>query len=173
MGDNRTFVSSGKDGLVCLCEVDRKEIRTVADLHLGSIEALAIFSFMLAKDDHPESTLGLLSAGSDQMVRVAVVEHEERNANLRARSVSFLRSHAQPVRAVALSINAKAGGLFASGGDDGAIKIYDFVGEIFTLVGHRGSVRNIVVAPDHSFVASSGTDGTIRIWRAADIRTDK
>jgi WD40 repeat protein len=75
------------------------------------------------------------------------------------------RAHVQPVTVVAF--NDKNDGVFASAGADGAIKLYDPQSESFTLSGHSGPVRALLIAPDQSFVVSAGNDGTIRFWRAA------
>ncbi|MSU76502.1 MAG: hypothetical protein EXS16_00245 [Gemmataceae bacterium] len=172
--DGRTFVSAGKDGLVCLGETDRKDVRTVSDLHNGGIDALSLAIFA-TRGDHPESGIAMVSAGTDQMIRIVSVDPHERVANIKMEPNfgRFIRSHAQPVRALASSFDPKTGGLLASGSDDGAVKIFDFAGELFTLVGHRGAVRTVTIAPDQSFIASAGSDGTIRIWRTANVRIDK
>jgi WD40 repeat protein len=42
--------------------------------------------------------------------------------------------------------------------------------ERFIFTGHAGPVRAVVIAPDISFLASAGHDGTIRIWRGLSTR---
>jgi WD40 repeat protein len=66
--------------------------------------------------------------------------------------------------------------LLASGGQDGAIKIWDLVAGptvVGALEGHRGGIWDLATTPGwgadgeydgRTFLASAGQDGTIRIW---------
>jgi WD40 repeat protein len=164
--DNKTFASGGKDGLVCVYELDSKEVRTLTEMHLGSIESIALFPVPRTRgDDHPEIFTGILTGSSDQTMCLWTFDQldpgPDGNRNLRL--VSPYRVHTQTVSSV-LYHGANAG-LIASASWDGTIKLYDRFTERFTLTGHQGPVRALVVADDQSFLASAGNDGTIRIWR--------
>jgi WD40 repeat protein len=68
------------------------------------------------------------------------------------------------VLSVAFSLD---GNLFASTGNDGAIRLWQTSTEkpiCQPMLGHTGSVHCIAFSPDGSKLASGGADGTIRLW---------
>jgi WD40 repeat protein/uncharacterized caspase-like protein len=67
---------------------------------------------------------------------------------------------------VALSSDGK---LIAAGGGDNAIKLWDAgTGrELFTLTGHRKSIRDLAFSPDNKLLASAGQDADIKVWSVA------
>src|SRR6266850_2327626 len=74
---------------------------------------------------------------------------------------------------VALSPDGK---LIAAGGRDNTIKLWDAgTGrELFTLQGHKKSVRDLAFSPDNKLLASAGQDADIKLWSVAtgqEIRT--
>lgn len=56
--------------------------------------------------------------------------------------------------------------VFASGGSDGVVKLWDMAsGRCLTNgIGHSGVVRDIKFSPDGKQVVSTGTDGCIFVW---------
>ncbi len=58
---------------------------------------------------------------------------------------------------------------FASGGADGAVKIWDARKEelLRTLTGHDGPIRALAYSPDGKLLATGGEDGTVRLWDAS------
>jgi WD40 repeat protein len=57
----------------------------------------------------------------------------------------------------------------ATGGDSGAITLWDLAGgqEVLTLRGHRGPIIRLAFSPDGRFLASSSDDGSVKLWEAA------
>ena len=64
---------------------------------------------------------------------------------------------------------APDGSWLASGGHDGAVRIWDVATgrERAKLTGHTGPVAAVAVAPDGSWLASCGRDRKVRIWDVA------
>jgi WD40 repeat protein len=72
--------------------------------------------------------------------------------------------HTGPLRCLAYSPD---GLTLASGGDDGAVLVWDLAaGEQRGTLHHRGSVRSLAFSSDGAFLASGSWDGTIRLWDA-------
>jgi WD40 repeat protein len=67
---------------------------------------------------------------------------------------------------VALSPDGK---LIAGGGRDNTIKLWDAgTGrELFTLKGHRKSIRELAFSPDNKLLASASQDADIKLWSVA------
>lgn len=61
------------------------------------------------------------------------------------------------------------GGMLASGGSDGIIKLWDgaTLHEIATFVAHEDSISSITFSPDGRRLASSGFDRTVKFWDVA------
>ena len=80
---------------------------------------------------------------------------------------SYLPGNTGLVNCVAVSPN---GTTIASGGDDGAILLWDLVTRKLLagpLVGHSGPVNDIAFSPDGKLLASAGDDGLIILWDVA------
>ncbi|KAJ2697621.1 DNA polymerase alpha accessory factor Mcl1 [Coemansia sp. IMI 209128] len=68
-----------------------------------------------------------------------------------------------PARDISISSNERQ---VAIATDDESIRIISLLdmAVLHTLVGHRGSVNSVAYSPDSKYLASSGCDGTVRIW---------
>jgi WD40 repeat protein len=73
-----------------------------------------------------------------------------------------------PTPAFALS---PSGTVAATGGrDDGLVRVGRLgAGEPHLLMGHEGAVASVALSPDLRWVASSGVDGTLRLWPMPDL----
>jgi WD40 repeat protein len=162
--DGKAFASGGKDALICLYELERDDIATVADLHLNSVEALSILPTAGSDEHAQEVPVHLLTGSADLLIKRTNCLKIENGKTLFQTSV-VMRTHAQPISGVLFNDQGTSS-LIASAGWDGAIKLHDMAGERFTLLGHQGAVRAIAMAADQSFLVSAGNDGTLRFWRA-------
>ena len=151
--DGAWFASAGKDQRVCLYEDNRKEFATLSDLHLASIDALAI----VPEGDGRDTTFRLITAGADQTVRVWFVDRSDLAQPQRIQDRMF-RPHTQPITRLVFNPNSTFG-LIVTASWDGSIKLHDLQNERFTLLGHAGPVRALALASDQSFLASAGHDG--------------
>ena len=73
------------------------------------------------------------------------------------------RGHENWVYSVAFSPNGR---MLATGGWDGAVKLWDLKSgqEIATGNGHKGIVLAVAFSPDSRMVASTGYDQRVRLW---------
>lgn len=61
---------------------------------------------------------------------------------------------------------AKSGSHFVSGSQDRMVKLWDYDTGLATHigVGHSGTINCVGIAPDQSFIVSTGAEGAIFIW---------
>jgi WD40 repeat protein len=81
--------------------------------------------------------------------------------------IGTLTGHTTVVTSVAFG---PVGGILASGGADGTIKMWNVATGRPTgrpLPGDRGAVYSVAFSPDGWTLASGGADGTIKMWNVA------
>ena len=55
--------------------------------------------------------------------------------------------------------------VWAAGGNDGTIWVWNGTSAVPVVLGHSGPVRALALTPDGSTLVSGGDDGTVRVWR--------
>ncbi len=146
--DGAFLASAGDDGTMRLWEiVSRTQVRTFTS-HTSAVRGVA-FS--------PDGTL-LVSGSSDWTVRLW--------ETATGTQVLTLAGHDRPVDAIAFSPDGTLLA-FASAGADGTIRVWETATgtPLRTLTGHAGPVSGVAFSPDGALLASTGHDGTVRLWR--------
>ena len=137
-----TLLSAGEDGMV-----RQWDLKTNADK--GSLSA----------------SVGPVKCLAFANKKVAVCG---KSVAVRNKTASFARfeGHSGPVNCVAFT---EDGGLLASGGADGTVRIWsvDDGVEVACLEGHGKPVTSVAFGQDGGIIFSGGDDGTLRRWHAA------
>jgi WD40 repeat protein/transcriptional regulator with XRE-family HTH domain len=167
--DGRLALSGGLDGTLRLWETASGQCLAVMQSHRGLILGVAI-----SADGHLAA-----SGGDDGMIRLwdmtpRMMPTMRESTSLQAsgpqgRLLATLQGHAGTVTSVALSADGR---LLASGGDDGALRLWETASGrcLATLPGHLGQILSVSVDDDGRLVASGGYDGTVRLWEPSSGR---
>lgn len=116
-----------------------------------------------------------LSADRKQMVRLRLESGDREEvfggviiqSDLRGNDARELRSHGSSVGMVTLD---PAGKIVVSGDGAGLLRVGLASGEEpHLLYGHEGSIRSLAISPDCRWIASGGSDRTIRLWPMPDL----
>lgn len=118
----------------------------------------AVWAVALLPRTSPDQPIQCLTASADKLIRLYSG----------SKLLQVFKGHEQPVRALALIPPAALGedNIFASAGNDGLIKIWNWStgGEaLSTLQGHDSFVYSLAVMRDGTLV-SSGEERTVRLW---------
>ena len=118
----------------------------------------AVWAVKLLPRSSDSESIQCLTASADKLIRLY-------SGN---KLVRVIKGHEQPVRALALIPPAALGEdyIFASAGNDGLIKIWNWEqggDALSTLQGHDSFVYSLAVMRDGTLV-SSGEDRTVRVW---------
>ncbi|QDL11904.1 hypothetical protein DP114_31965 [Brasilonema sennae CENA114] len=79
-----------------------------------------------------------------------------------SREKNIFKGDQDYVNSVAISTDGQT---IVSGGDDGAVRLWDSKGnQLPTLTGHQGAVNSVAISIDSQTIVSGGNDGTVRLW---------
>src|SRR5262249_43572802 len=96
VNDGRSFVAGGKDGTATIYQLDGKQMTTLADLHLGSIDTIAAVMLPVQRRGF---TPGILTGSSDQTTRFFALITTDAGKTT-AEPVGNFRSHTGPITSV-------------------------------------------------------------------------
>jgi WD40 repeat protein len=147
--ESRHALSGGEDQIIRLWDLDSGAVIREFRGHTEWVMSVA-----LSPDGHlAYSVAGAEPVARDFAVRVWDVET--------GRQVSTMNGHSGKVRCLAVSVDGRR---ILSGGDTIILWDAETRTEIRRLQGHTDKVDSVAFLPDGRRAASSGWDGTIRLW---------
>ncbi|KAJ2866550.1 DNA polymerase alpha accessory factor Mcl1 [Coemansia aciculifera] len=156
-GKNGQFVcTGGSDSLVRVfyaSKSERDQEAITLEQHSDNVLSLAVSRGKVISGDEEGMVFGF-DLGQSSATESDGVSVEP--------SGTVLRS-TLPARDISISSNERQ---VAIATDDESIRVVSLLDMalLHTLVGHRGSVNSVAYSPDSTYLASSGCDGTVRIW---------
>jgi WD40 repeat protein len=175
--DGRLLASASNDRSIRLWDVATGKCIHILQGHVDSIWSIA---FAAGVDRHGELTPGrvLVSVGLDRTARfwdvsshiadstadnVRTIPNSRHLESISGHCLKTIQGDGYGIRSVACHPD---GHLIASGGVDGAIRLWDVAtGKcIHTFTGHTAGIWKVAFHPDGNLIASGSLNGEIRIW---------
>ncbi|MEB3160879.1 MAG: DnaJ domain-containing protein [Synechocystis sp.] len=155
--DNRTLYTSHQNGTVYQWDLEK---------HRHSLTYISSGEEILAVAISPDRQK-LFAAGFEPFITAWNTDSQTISMGFRSLSLKSNRSHEGIIHCLACSPD---GGILASGGSDGVIKLWDALKNTWkrNLNGHQGCIRAIAFRFDGQTIISGGEDCTIRLWQVND-----
>lgn len=152
------------DGAMLAVFTDRFKERGERSILLWDVELEAITQRFVIGRGMGDWVSAISFSGDGRLIATAGADGRARVWDVETGRVIRIWSDDKPARAVALSPD---GQVAAVGGDDMIVRLYDIAtGQVAAeFEGHEGAINSLVFSPDDRFLASSATDGTIKLWQ--------
>ncbi|GAA6061577.1 hypothetical protein JCM10212_004327 [Sporobolomyces blumeae] len=166
----------GHNSNVCALHVSRDGRKVVSGSWDKTAKVWKDFQLSHTLEGHEQSVWAVLALeGDGDLVLTGAADNDIRLFRGSKLERTF-KGHTQAVRALAKLDKSAGGGeagdLFASGSNDGTIRLWSLqTGDcVKVLNGHDSFVYSLAPIPDHlgGGLVSGGEDRTVRIWRASD-----
>jgi WD40 repeat protein/tRNA A-37 threonylcarbamoyl transferase component Bud32 len=169
--DGRTLASGGQDGAIRLWGVARVPLRASLKRGAGPVAFSPDGKALASGSSRPHGK----NPGVELWDGFAAKEPGEIQLQdgVGGERHAFLKGHPDGASSLAFSPDGKT---VASGGQDGAIKLWEVEWDRFSnrerasLKGHPAPVNLMTFSPDGKTLASGGQDGAIRLWDVASGR---
>ncbi|KAJ1941482.1 WD repeat and HMG-box DNA binding-domain containing protein 1, partial [Kickxella alabastrina] len=154
--------TGGSDSLVRVFKTGKNERDQEAitmEQHSDSVLSLAVSRGKIITGDDEGLVLSFDTGSSDML--------SEQGSSLSVQPSGTVLRSTLPARDISISNSERQ---VAIATDDENVRVVSLLDTslLHTLVGHRGSVISVAYSPDAAFLASSGCDGTARVWDMRD-----
>ena len=155
--DNQILYTSHQNGTVYQWDLE-KHRHSLTYISSGE----EIFAVAISPDRKK-----LFAAGFEPFITAWNTDSQTISKGFRSLGLKSNRSHEGIIHCLACSPD---GGILASGGSDGVIKLWDSLKNTWqrNLNGHQGSIQAIAFSFNGQTIISGGEDCTIRLWQVND-----